>query len=115
MNSGHTVTIAPCVDHVEVRIDGTVVAESDRASQLDETGLPRRYYLPQDDVRMELLRPTSFHTSCPFKGQASYWSVDIDGTSHDGAVWGYEEPLDSASAIAGLVSFDPDRAEITVG
>ena len=54
---------------------------------------------------MDLLRPTSFQTTCPFKGEASYWSADIGGQTHDGIVWGYEAPIPAASQIAGLLSF----------
>ena len=114
MSSGHTVTITPADAHVEVRLDGELLASSDRALRLEETGLPARYYLPKDDVRMDLLRPTSFHTTCPFKGEASYWSAEVDGRTHDGIVWAYESPISAATDIAGHMSFYPNRAEITV-
>jgi uncharacterized protein (DUF427 family) len=114
MSAGHTVTITPTDSHVEVRLGGELLATSDRALRLEETGLPARYYLPKDDVRMDLLRPTTFQTACPFKGTASYWSVTVDGETHDGIVWGYEEPIESATDIAGYVSLYPDRADVTV-
>ncbi len=114
MSRGHTVTISPSGAHVEVRLDGELLAETDRAMRLEETGLPARYYVPKDDVRMDLLRPTSFNTTCPFKGEASYWSADIRGHAHDGIVWAYESPIPAAAEIAGLLSFYPKRTEITV-
>lgn len=114
MSTGHTVTITPSDAHVEVRLRGELLAATDRALRLDETGLPARYYLPKDDVRMELLQSTSFHTTCPFKGEASYWSVEVGGERHDGIVWGYESPIDAAAAIAGYLSFYPDRTDVTV-
>ena len=114
MSSGHTVTITPSDLHVEVRLDGQLLAETDRPVLLDETGLPRRYYLHPEDVRMDLLTPTSFHTTCPFKGEASYWSLTVGDTTHDGIVWGYPEPIDGAAGIAGLLCFYPDRTELTV-
>jgi uncharacterized protein (DUF427 family) len=114
MSAGHTVTITPSDAHVEVRLDGEVLATSDRALRLAETGLPDRFYLPKEDVRLELLRPTSFQTTCPFKGQASYWSADVGGRSHDGIVWAYETPIEAAAVIAGYLSFYPDRTDITV-
>lgn len=114
MTSGHTITIRPGDAHVEVRLDGEVLASTDRPVLLDETGLPTRYYLHRDDVRMDLLRPTTFQTTCPFKGDASYWSVDVGGQSHDGIVWSYETPIEGAADIAGLLSFYPERVEITV-
>ena len=114
MTSGHTISIRPTDDHVEVAVDGTVLASTHRALLLDETGLPTRYYLPREDVRMDLLRATTFHTTCPFKGEASYWSVDLVGTTHDGIVWSYEDPIAAAEAIAGHLSFYPDRATLTI-
>ena len=114
MTSGHTITITPGTAHVEVRVEGELVAETDRPILLDETGLPTRYYLSKDDVRMDLFRPTTFHTTCPFKGEASYWSSDIGGQTQDGIVWAYETPIDAATDITGLLSFYPDRTEITV-
>jgi uncharacterized protein (DUF427 family) len=114
MSAGHTITITPVDVWVEVRLEGELLATSSRALRLSETGLPDRYYLPKDDVRLERLRPTSFATTCPFKGEASYWSVEIDGRTHDGIVWAYEDPIPAAAAIAGHLSFYPDRAEVTV-
>ena len=114
MSAGHVVTIIPSDAHVEVRLDGELLATTDHALRLDETGLPARYYLPQDDVRMDLLRPTSFHTTCPFKGEASYWSANVGGQTHDGVVWAYEAPISAAAEIAGFLSFYPNRTEITV-
>ena len=114
MTSGHTITITPADTHVEVRVAGVLLAATDHALLLDETGLPTRYYLPRDDVHMDLLRPTTFHTTCPFKGEASYWSVDVDGVTHDGIVWAYDSPISAAADITGYLSFYPDRAEITV-
>lgn len=114
MTSGHTIRISPTPAHVEVRLDGQLLASSDSALKLDETGLPSRYYLPRRDVRMELLRPTTFHTTCPFKGEASYWSADIAGTTYDGIVWSYETPTPEAVEVGEMMSFYPERASVTV-
>ena len=114
MSAGHTVTITEIDSHVEVRLGTEVLAKSDRALRLDETGLPPRYYLPKDDARMDLLRPTTFETTCPFKGVASYWSATVDGETHDGIVWAYETPIEAAAEIAGYLSFYSHRAEVTV-
>lgn len=115
MSSGHTITIAPTEAHVEVRLAGAVLADTTQAMRLEETGLPARYYLPKDDVRMDLMYATTFHTTCPFKGEASYWSLDLDGEVLDGVVWSYEAPIPAAEAIAGLMSFYPERVELQVG
>src|SRR5580692_8184032 len=114
MTQGHTISIVPTVAHVEVRLGGRLLASTDRAMKLDETGLPTRYYLPPDDVQMDLLRPTTFHTNCPFKGEASYWSLDLDGEVFDGIAWSYETPIPGAEAIAGLLCFYPERVEMKV-
>ncbi len=114
MSAGHTVTIKSSDAHIEVRVNGELLAKTDHAMELDETGLPTRYYLPRDDVRMDLLRPTAFHTTCPFKGEASYWSADVGDRTLEGVVWSYETPIPSASDIAGLLSFYPDRVDVTV-
>ena len=114
MTQGHTVTTETSTAHVEIRVDGELVARSDRPVVLDETGLPRRYYLPREDVRMELFRPTTFTTHCPFKGDASYLSLEVNGVSHDGILWSYETPMAGREQIAGLVCFYPDRVEMTV-
>jgi uncharacterized protein (DUF427 family) len=114
MSTGHTVTISPTGSRVEVRLGTELLASTDRALRLDETGLPPRYYLPKQDVRMARFRPTSFHTTCPFKGEASYWSIEADDKVHDGIAWAYETPIPAAAAIGGHVSFYADRATVTV-
>lgn len=114
MSAGHTITIVPSDAHIEVRVGGSLLASTDGAVRLDETGLPPRYYLPRQDVRMDLLRTTSFHTTCPFKGEASYFSVEVDGQTHEGIVWSYETPKDEVSDIGGMLSFYPERTEVTV-
>lgn len=114
MADGHTITIRPSTSHVEVRLGGQLLAASDRAVELDETGLPTRYYLPKDDVRMDLLTANTSHTFCRYKGDASYWSATVDGTAHHDIVWAYEAPIPESAGITGLLSFYPSRAEVTV-
>jgi uncharacterized protein (DUF427 family) len=100
--------------HVVVRAEGQVLADSRRPVLLRETGLPVRYYLPREDVRMELLRPSEHRTRCPFKGRASYWSALVDGRTLTDVVWCYEEPIPEAEPIRGMLSFYPDKVEVTV-
>jgi uncharacterized protein (DUF427 family) len=114
MAKGHTITITPAELHVEVTLDGEKLAESDRPVLLDETGLPTRYYLPREDVRTDLLQRTELVTTCPFKGQASYWSARVGGQVHDNVVWSYETPIPEAEGITGLLCFYPERVELTV-
>jgi uncharacterized protein (DUF427 family) len=114
MPSGHQVTIAPSDVHVEIVVNGVKVAESDRPVLLDETGLPTRYYLPKEDVRTDLLHPFGRQTSCPYKGDASYWSLDLDGEVFDAIAWSYETPIPSAEGITGLLCFYPQKVEMKV-
>ena len=114
MTQGHTIKTQRAHVHVEVRLDGTVVASSDRPVLLDETGLPTVHYLPKEDVRAEL-RPIALRTHCPFKGDASYWTIETEDGTHDGIAWSYEDPKEGAEDIRGLVAFFADRAEVVVG
>jgi uncharacterized protein (DUF427 family) len=115
MASGHTITITPAGRHVEVSAGGQKLAESDRVLRLDETGLPARYYIPREDVRTDLLRPTARTTTCPFKGRASYWSAQVGNEVYDDVVWSYETPIPGAEQIAGLMCFFTERVELAVG
>jgi uncharacterized protein (DUF427 family) len=114
MTSGHTITITPANLHVEVVVNGEKVAESDRPVLLDETGLPTRYYLPREDVRTELLRPSESSTHCPFKGHASYWSVEAGGNTFADLVWTYEAPIPEAEGITGLLCFYNERVDLVI-
>jgi uncharacterized protein (DUF427 family) len=114
MNRRHTVTIERSDAHVEVRLAGELLAVTDHPVVLEETGLPDRYYVPRHDVQMQRLRPASFHTTCPLKGEASYWSMEIDGQTYDGIAWSYETPIPAAAGITGLLSFYPERVELLV-
>ncbi len=115
MAPGHQITITRSDVHVDVVVGGEKVAGSDRPVLLEETGLPTRYYLPKEDVRTEVLRPSSRTSRCPFKGDASYWSVEVGGKVYDDVAWSYEHPIPSAGRIAGLVCFYPERVELTIG
>ena len=113
MTQGHTISTHADDVHVEVRLDGESVAASDRPVLLEETGLPTRYYLPRDDVKAEV-RGIELSTHCPFKGDASYRTIEAGGKAYDGIAWSYEDPKAGAEEIKGHLSFFPDRAEILV-
>ena len=81
---------------------------------LFETGLPTRYYLPRTDVRMDLLTPTDTRTGCAYKGRARYWSVEVDGETHEDIVWGYDRPRSEALAVAGRVCFYDERVDVVI-
>jgi uncharacterized protein (DUF427 family) len=99
---------------VRIEIDGVTVAESSSPRILFETGLPPRYYLPLGDIRTELLRPSDTHTSCPYKGTASYWSVEVGQALHKDVVWIYRTPLPESQKIAGLAAFYDEKVDVYV-
>jgi uncharacterized protein (DUF427 family) len=100
--------------HVRVEVDGVTVADSRSPRILFETGLPPRYYLPLTDVRTDLLQPSGTQTSCPYKGTASYWSVDTGSGPHKDIVWIYRSPLPESQKIAGLACFYHEKADVFV-
>jgi uncharacterized protein (DUF427 family) len=100
--------------HVRVEVDGVVLAESDHPTILFETSLPPRYYLPKVDVRMDLLEPTDSETSCPYKGNARYWSARVGDRLVPDLVWSYPTPLPESQPIMGLVCFYNDRVDLFV-
>ncbi|MBA8794515.1 uncharacterized protein (DUF427 family) [Friedmanniella endophytica] len=110
----HPITVEPSPAHVTVRVGDTVIADSTRTLALQEASYPVVHYVPLDDVDQELLTPTDTVTHCPYKGDASYWTVRADDTTVDDALWGYQHPYPAVAAIAGHVAFYPDRVQITV-
>jgi uncharacterized protein (DUF427 family) len=110
----HRIDILRSSRHVEVIVNGVIVADTHRPTLLFETGMPTRYYLPLTDVRPDLLRQSSSTTSCPYKGTAAYWSLDVDGERLEDVVWTYPTPLPEGSRIAGLACFYNERLDIRV-
>lgn len=104
----------PSSRHVVVRIGGEIVADSRNPTILFETGLPARYYLPPDDVRLDLLSATDTSTGCPYKGVARYWSVTVDGEEHTDIAWGYDDPLPESAPVKGLICFYNEKVDIEV-
>ncbi|WP_280507003.1 DUF427 domain-containing protein, partial [Nocardia flavorosea] len=98
--------------HVRVEIDGVTVADSRTPRILFETGLPARYYLPLTDIRMDLLRPSDTHTSCPYKGNADYWNIEVGGTEYADLVWIYRTPTPESQKIAGLACFYNEKVDL---
>lgn len=96
------VDVLPSSRHIEVVIDEVKLADTHRAMALHETGRPVRWYLPRADIRMDLLTPTPTRTGCPYKGWATYWSVDTGKLSVDVA-WSYPRPLPESARIADLI------------
>lgn len=111
MTSGHTITTEAASGRVQIVIAGETLADSTRAVLLHETGLPTRYYLPRDDVRMDRLVATDLQTTCPFKGDAEYWSARLGDRELTGVAWSYPEPIAGREDIAGLVCFFNERVD----
>jgi uncharacterized protein (DUF427 family) len=106
----HRIDILESSRHVVVAVEGQTVADSRRATLLFETGLPVRYYLPREDVRMDLLEPSDSRTTCAYKGHASYFSA----RGAPDIAWTYVEPLREAEPIRGLIAFFNERTDVTV-
>ena len=98
---GHTIELVPFGGAVRVEVAGELVAESDRALELRETGHKSRWYLPIEDVREGVLEPSEKTSHCPFKGDASYFSVRAGGELHPDLVWTYRDPIPAVRDIAG--------------
>jgi uncharacterized protein (DUF427 family) len=112
---GHRVSTKPSDVHVQVTFKGEVIADTREAVELHESMssksvlAPVVYYVPRKDVKMDRLVRSSHRTHCPFKGDASYFSV-VGGPEN--AVWSYEAPYDETIAIKERLAFYPDKFEI---
>lgn len=108
----HPITVEPNPSRVVVRAGGRVVADTTRALTLREASYPPVQYIPLADVEASALESTDSRTYCPYKGDASYFSlVTADGTIAD-AVWTYDKPYDAVGTIAGHVAFYPQHVEV---
>jgi uncharacterized protein (DUF427 family) len=106
----HPITITPTGSRVTVTAGGRVVAETDNALTLQEASYPPVQYVPLADVDPALIAATDHQTYCPYKGDASYWSLP----GAENAVWGYQEPYAAVAEIKGHVAFYPDSAEVRI-
>ncbi|MGW1591846.1 DUF427 domain-containing protein [Streptomyces sp. NPDC002386] len=104
----------PSSRHVQVEIGGTPVADTRRPVLLFETGLPTRYYLPREDVRLDLFEPTDHSTGCPYKGTAAYWSWRGGDVVPADVLWSYADPLPAVGAVRGLLAFYNEAVDIIV-
>ena len=111
----HRVDLLPESRRITVVFAGKTVADSSAALRVEETSHDPVYYLPEKDVRMDLLHRTDHHTRCPYKGEASYWTIEAveAGSSRrsENAVWGYPAPYDEVSGLAGYYAFYPNRVD----
>jgi uncharacterized protein (DUF427 family) len=110
------ITVEEREAHIVISIDGTVVADSQRPSVVRQTNSGvARYYLPPEDVRVELLERSATTTHCPYKGDASHHSARIGDTVHADVAWTYDEPLPAAADVAGWYSFYDDKVHVAIG
>jgi uncharacterized protein (DUF427 family) len=107
----HVVAFRPADKRVTVKLGGEVIAESNRAVLCEQSGHDPVYYVPMTDTRASLFRPTDTRSYCPFKGNASYWSVTAGGVTGRDVAWSYDLPYDEALPIRGHVAFYPNRVD----
>ena len=101
----HQITISMDPRTLEVLFAGRVIARSGKVQLLAEGNYPPRLYFPISDVKTEFLTPEDASTYCPFKGDARYWRISVEGVELDGGAWGYDAPYLECAHIAGHVCF----------
>jgi uncharacterized protein (DUF427 family) len=99
---------------LEVVLGGEIVAKTTAARFLFETGLPVRHYIPREDVRMELLKPSDRRTACPYKGTAGYYTAEVGAAVHEDIVWFYPEPLPEVARIKDLLCFYSEKVDAVI-
>ncbi|ALN71611.1 DUF427 domain-containing protein [Aureimonas sp. AU20] len=99
---------------VQVLFHDAVIASTKDALKLIEAGHEPVYYIPRDHAEMAFLQESDKRTTCPYKGEARYWSISAEGYGAENAVWSYDQPKEAARAIAGHLAFYPDKVRIAV-
>jgi uncharacterized protein (DUF427 family) len=105
------ITIEPNPKRVRVVFNGRMIANTTRALTMREGTYPPVQYVPREDADMSLLERTSHRTHCPYKSDASYYTIRADGKAAENAVWSYEDPFPGVAAIKGHLAFYPDRVD----
>jgi uncharacterized protein (DUF427 family) len=105
----HPITVTPNPGRVVVKLGGAVIADTRRALTLKEASYPAVQYIPREDARMDLLERTASHTDCPYKGEASYFSIPASGAVD--AIWTYETPYPAVATIKDHLAFYPNRVD----
>jgi uncharacterized protein (DUF427 family) len=109
--SEHPIAITPNPNRVRVVLGGVIVAETTRALTLKEADLPPVQYIPREDARMDLFDRTDHATHCPYKGDATYYTVMAGGLVARNAVWSYEQPFPAAAPIREHLAFYPNKVD----
>jgi uncharacterized protein (DUF427 family) len=108
----HPITLEPSRARLQATFEDHVIADTDDALIVREASYPPVYYFPMDHVEMSFLAKTDRSTYCPYKGDASYWSIYMDGQLAENAVWAYEEPYPAVAALHGRVAFYPNVVKV---
>ncbi len=109
----HPLTVEPNPRRVTVVFNGYTIADTRQARTLREASLAPVQYVPRDDVQMNILERTHHHTHCPYKGDASYYTIVADDQRAENAVWTYEHALPVAQEVEGFLAFYPHKVTIT--
>ncbi|WP_243370446.1 DUF427 domain-containing protein [Microvirga solisilvae] len=107
----HPITITQNPHRIRVMLGGFIIAETTRALTLKEATLPPVQYIPREDVRMDLLDSTDHISHCPYKGDASYFTVSGGGLVRENAAWSYENPSPSVAGIKEHIAFYPEKVD----
>jgi uncharacterized protein (DUF427 family) len=107
----HPIAIEPNPAKVVVLLNGRTIAETNDSLTLKEANYPPVTYIPRKDVDMSLLVRSTHETHCPYKGDASYYSIPLGGARSENAVWTYEHPHDAVKQIKDHMAFYPDRVD----
>jgi acyl-CoA thioesterase-2 len=108
----YRVDLEPNPRRVQARLGDAIVADSRRTLTVRETRHDPVVYFPREDVRFELLERTDHRSFCPFKGEASYWTVRLGERAEENVAWGYEDPFEQVAGLEDHVAFYADRIEL---
>ncbi|MGC1328998.1 DUF427 domain-containing protein [Pseudomonas sp.] len=113
-SADHPISVSPLAGGLLVQFHGVTIARTQRALALKEAHYPEVYYIPRTDIIPAHFRRTAHSSYCPYKGQASYFSLVAGEQVSENAVWSYEKPYPAVAGIEGHVAFYPDRVTFTV-
>lgn len=107
----HPITVTPNPRRVRIIVGDKVIADTTSALALREASYPVVNYIPRQDTDMSALKPTTHATHCPYKGDASYFTIEAGGKTLENAVWSYEKPFPAMSSIAEYLAFYPNKVD----
>lgn len=107
----HPISIARNPKRVRVSFAGTTIADTTQALTLKEAGYQPAQYIPRADTDMNQLKATAHASHCPYKGDASYFSIEADGRTAENAVWSYQQPFPAMAEIKDYLAFYPNRID----